>query len=407
MKVYLVGGAVRDELLGYPIVDRDYVVTGSTVEQMMQLGYQQVGADFPVFIHPETKQEYALARTERKSGQGYKGFEVFSSPQVTLEEDLKRRDLTINAMAKDENGIVDPYGGLADLKNKILRHVSPAFSEDPLRVLRVARFAARYKHLGFKIAPETLSLMQEMVLAGELSSLVAERQWSEISRALGEQAPAYFFQVLRDCDALAVIMPELDKLFGVPQPEQHHPEIDSGVHTLLVLEQAALLSKKPEIRFAALLHDVGKGLTAKEFWPSHHGHEAKGVALIKAMVKRIAVPNTYLDLAVKVAKYHGQCHRAFELKASTLLKLLMAIDAFRQSEKLADFLLACEADARGRRGFENSQYPQAAYVNEAFLAAKAVATKELVEKGFQGAEMGKEIAKARVRAIQLVKDAQR
>lgn len=404
MQVYLVGGAVRDKLLNYPYKDCDYVVVGSTAEEMLALGYKQVGADFPVFLHPKTREEYALARTERKSGSGYKGFEVSATWDVTLEQDLLRRDLTINAMAESENGLIDPYGGATDIKNKLLRHVSPAFKEDPLRVLRVARFAARYAHLGFSVAVETLNLMREMAESGELSELVAERVWTEINRALTERTPDAFFQILRDCGALGVILPEVDRLFGVPQPELHHPEVDTGVHTLMVLQQAALLSVKPEVRFAALMHDLGKGLTPKEHWPKHHGHEEKGVGAIKQLCKRLAVPNVYADLAQKVAKYHTHCHRAFELKPSTLLKTLEAIDTFRQPEKLDMYLLACEADSRGRTGFENKLYPQSEYMQKAFEAAKQVNAAVFVEQGITGKQVGEEVTKERIRVMQLLKE---
>jgi tRNA nucleotidyltransferase (CCA-adding enzyme) len=404
MQVYLVGGAVRDKLLNYSYKDCDYVVVGSTAEEMLAKGYKQVGVDFPVFLHPETREEYALARTERKSGVGYKGFEVFAEPSVTLEQDLLRRDLTINAMAESVEGIIDPYGGQTDLKKKLLRHVSPAFKEDPLRVLRVARFAARFAHLGFQVADETLDMMRAMVSSGELNALVAERVWSEISRALAEQTPERFFQVLRDCGALAIIFPEVDRLFGVPQPELHHPEVDTGIHTFMVLQQAAALSTKPEVRFASLMHDLGKGLTPKEYWPKHHGHEEKGVGEIKKLCKRLAVPNVYADLAQKVAKYHTHCHRAFELKPSTLLKTIEALDAFRQPEKLDMFVLACKADSRGRTGFENNDYPQAEYVLNAFKAAKQVNVSKFVEQGMTGKQIKEALSEARMKAIEALKN---
>jgi tRNA nucleotidyltransferase (CCA-adding enzyme) len=405
MEIYLVGGAVRDKLLNYPSKDRDYVVVGSSVDEMLQQGFEQVGKDFPVFLHPDTKAEYALARTERKIGGGYKGFEVHASPEVTLEEDLQRRDLTINAMAQRADELIDPYGGKVDLEARILRHVSPHFTEDPLRILRVARFAARYAHLGFSVAPETMKLMQEMVSSGELALLTAERVWQEISRSLGEQSPDIFFEVLRQCDALAVILPELDVLFGVPQPAKHHPEIDTGIHTMMVLRQAAKLSDSAVVRFAALVHDLGKGLTKADNWPSHHGHEEMGLTALKKMATRLRIPNEFVDLAEKVMKYHTHCHRAFELKAETLLKVLEALGAFRQPQKLTSFLLACEADARGRKGFENKDYPQADWIKQAYFAANEVDPKEFVKQGLVGKKIGDAIHKRRLEVIQQLKHA--
>jgi len=345
-----------------------------------------------------------LARTERKTGVGYKGFEIQASPEVTLEQDLQRRDLTINAMAQRADELVDPYGGKADLEAKILRHVSPHFKEDPLRVLRVARFAARYAHLGFRVASETIKLMQAMVNGGELTALTAERVWQEISRSLGERSPDVFFDVLRQCGALSVILPEIDTLYGVPQPEKHHPEIDTGVHTMMVLRQAVSLSDSAAVRFAALVHDLGKGLTKAENWPSHYGHEAKGLVALKALAKRLRIPNEYIDLAEKVMEYHTHCHRAFELKASTLLKVLEALGVFRQPEKLTTFLLACEADSRGRQGFEDSAYPQAKWIKAAYLVANDVDSKEFIEQGLVGKEIGNAIHKRRLEAIQKLKE---
>jgi tRNA nucleotidyltransferase (CCA-adding enzyme) len=399
METYLVGGAVRDELLGYPFKDRDYVVVGATVEEMLQHGFTPVGKDFPVFIHPKTKAEYALARTERKSGIGYKGFEIYASPDISLEQDLQRRDLTINAMAKDENGLVDPYGGQTDLEARVLRHVSPHFKEDPLRVLRVARFAARYAHLGFSVADETMSLMQEMADSGELTALMPERVWREISRSLEEQSPDVFFDILRQCGALAVILPELDALFGVPQPEKHHPEIDTGVHTMMVLQQAALLSTSPVVRFAALTHDLGKGLTDKAYWPSHHGHEKKGLVLLKKLITRLRVPNEYADLAVKVMEFHTHCHRVLELKARTLLSVLESLGAFRQAEKLDDFLLACEADSKGRLGLEENAYPQADWIRRVYQATGLVNAAEFIQQGLVGKQIGEAISAKRIQVI--------
>jgi len=388
MQIYLVGGAVRDQLLDYPVKDRDYVVVGPTVDDMLQQGFSPVGKDFPVFIHPISKDEYALARTERKSGLGYKGFEIFASPDVTLEQDLQRRDLTINAMALSDGQLIDPYGGKADLDSKVLRHVSDKFTEDPLRVLRVARFAARYAHLGFTIAPETMALMRQITGNGELQSLVAERVWQELERALAEQSPWVFFETLRECGALAVILPEIDTLFGVPQPAQHHPEIDTGIHTMMVLRQAALLSSLTPVRFAALTHDLGKGLTPAEQWPSHRGHEIKGLTLLKQLAVRLRTPNDFLELAQKVMQFHTHCHRALELKPATLLKMLDSIGAFRQAEKLDLFLLACEADSKGRLGLEHGDYPQADRVRRAFLAVKGVTANEFVEQGLTGKKIG-------------------
>lgn len=397
MKTYLVGGAVRDKLLGLPLKDRDYVVVGATPAEMEALGFKLVGQDFPVFLHPETKYEYALARTERKTGRGYKGFAVYAAPDVTLEQDLARRDLTINAMAESEAGeLIDPFGGAGDLERGILRHVSPAFVEDPLRVLRVARFAARF---GFTIAEETRELMRRLVDAGEMEALVPERVWIEIERALGENDPARFFQVLRDCGALARLLPEVDRLFGVPQPAEYHPEVDTGVHTLLVLTQAARLSRDTRVRFAALMHDVGKGLTPAAEWPRHIGHEGRGVTLIQTLAQRLRVPNEHRDLAVLVARDHGNAHRAGELTPSTLLKLLEGLDAFRKPARVEAFLLACEADARGRPGFEQRPYPQSARVRAAFEAARAIDVNELLEEGLSGPALGERLRQARISAI--------
>lgn len=396
MNIYLVGGAVRDKLLGLPIKDRDWVVVGATPEAMSARGYKMVGADFPVFLHPDTKEEYALARTERKSGRGYKGFTVYAGADVTLEQDLARRDLTINAMAEDGSGrLFDPFHGADDLKRGILRHVSPAFAEDPLRVLRVARFAARF---GFAVAVETMALMQEIVAAGEMEMLVAERVWSELERALGEKQPVRFFEVLRECGALKRLMPELDALFGVPQPPEHHPEIDTGVHTFMVLAQAARLSTDARVRFAALVHDLGKGTTPAAQWPKHHGHEQRSVTLVRAVCERFRVPNEFRDLAVLVARYHAHCHRAAELRDDTLLETLEALDAFRRPERVEAFVLACEADARGRTGYEDRPYPQAEIFRRAFDAARAVDTAALAT-GRSGPEIGAAIRKARINAI--------
>ena len=402
MQRYLVGGAVRDSLLGYPFHERDWVVVGATPQQMLNLGYQQVGKDFPVFLHPDTKEEHALARTERKNGKGYTGFSVYAAPDVTLEQDLLRRDLTINAIAQaDDGSIVDPFGGVADLKQKRLRHVSAAFAEDPLRVLRVARFYARYAHLGFSVAAETKQLMQQ--LASELDTLTPERVWQETAKALSEQTPQAYFQLLYDTGALAVLMPELAALWGVPQPPQWHPEIDTGVHTLMVLEQAAALSPRIDIRFAALVHDLGKGLTKPELWPSHHGHEHTGLALIQQLCDRLRVPNDCRELALQVCEYHQLVHRARELKSATVLKLFNAIDIWRKPQRLDDVLLCCTADLRGRTGFEQAEYPQAAYLQALATAVRQVNAKDLVAQGLTGEAIKQGLAGARLAAIQAAK----
>jgi tRNA nucleotidyltransferase (CCA-adding enzyme) len=407
MRIYLVGGAVRDRLLGLPVADRDYVVVGATPEEMVAQGFRPVGADFPVFLHPETKEEYALARTERKTGRGYKGFTVYAAPDVTLEDDLRRRDLTINAMAETPEGeLIDPFGGERDLREGILRHVSPAFAEDPVRILRVARFAARYAKWGFRVAHSTMKLMRKMVEAGEVDHLVPERVWAELERALGEDTPSRFFAVLRSCGALARLFPEIDALYGVPQPEQHHPEVDAGVHAMLVLEQAAKLSPDTRVRFAALLHDVGKGKTPPAEWPSHIGHEARGVELILDFCARFRVPNEYRDLAVLVARYHAHCHRIAELRPGTVLEVLEALDAFRRPERVEQFVLACEADARGRPGYEHKEYPQAALFRRAAAAAREVDTaevaREAADKGLSGPAVGERIRARRTEAINRV-----
>ncbi|MEC6745807.1 multifunctional CCA addition/repair protein [Pseudomonas qingdaonensis] len=405
MQIYKVGGAVRDRLLGRPVTDIDWVVVGATVEQMQAQGYRPVGADFPVFLHPHSGEEYALARTERKSGRGYGGFTFHASPEVTLEEDLVRRDLTINAMAEDEQGrITDPYKGQQDLQDRILRHVSPAFAEDPLRVLRVARFAARYAGLGFQVAPETLALMRELSESGELQALTAERSWKEIARALMEEQPQVFIQVLRDCGALKQLMPELDVLFGVPQPAAHHPEIDTGVHTLSVLEQAARHNQPLTVRWACLLHDLGKGLTPEEEWPRHIAHEHRGLKAIKAVNQRFKVPRDCQELALLVGEYHTHGHRALELKASTLLELLQRFDVYRRPQRFEEFIAACEMDARGRLGLEERDYPQAAYLRGAADAARAVAVQPLVEKGFTGQGLGEAIKRERLSALKDYKE---
>ena len=404
MKAYLVGGAVRDTLLNLPVRERDWVVIGETPEAMIARGYIEVGKDFPVFLHPETKDEYALARIERKTTHGYKGFAVHATPDVSMTDDLMRRDLTINAMALLDNGeIFDPYGGQEDLRNRIFRHISPAFCEDPVRVLRIARFCARYQHLGFSIAPETQQLMREMVAQGEIDYLVPERVWAETVKALGEQSPAAYFRALKDCKALARIFPELDKLFGVPQPASYHPEIDTGVHVLMVLEQAVLLSNKTTVRFAALMHDLGKALTPADKWPSHHGHETLGISALKALCQRLRVPNHYQKLALQVMQYHTHCHRVFELRPGTLCDTLASIGAFKADNHVKDFLLACEADAKGRLGLENEPYPQAGYILAAQQAAKRIDGSAVADKNLKGKEIGLAIHRMRTHEISKIK----
>ncbi len=396
---YLVGGAVRDQLLGRQVTERDWVVVGATPEIMLQEGFQPVGQDFPVFINPGNGEEYALARTERKSGQGYGGFTFHTSPYVTLEDDLIRRDLTVNAMAMGPEGIIDPYGGQQDLAQRLLRHVSPAFAEDPLRVLRVARFAARYAGLGFTVAPETLALMRQLSESGELRALTPERSWKEISRALMEPNPEVFVQVLRDCGALAELLPEIDALFGVPQPAAHHPEVDTGVHVLQVLQIAAREQLPLPARWACLLHDLGKGLTPERDWPKHHGHEQKGIKAVKAVNQRCKVPKDCQELALLCCEYHTHCHRALELRPQTLSKLFKALDIYRRAERFELFLAVCQADAQGRTGREHSDYPQADYLRGAAQAAREVAIQPLLERGLQGAELGKALEQQRQQAL--------
>jgi len=400
MQIYKVGGAVRDRLLGREVSEIDWVVVGASAEQMLELGYRPVGADFPVFLHPQTGEEYALARTERKSGRGYGGFTFFASPEVTLEEDLIRRDLTVNAMAEDDHGtLIDPYGGQRDLAARLLRHVSPAFAEDPLRVLRVARFAARYAPMGFSVAAETMALMRELSESGELTALTPERSWKEISRALMEPRPDVFIQVLRDCGALRVLLPEVDVLFGIPQPPAHHPEIDTGVHVLSVLRQCAEHQQPLTVRWACLLHDVGKGLTPEAEWPRHIAHEHKGLKLIRAINQRCKAPKDCQELALQVGEFHTHGHRALELKPSTLLKLLQGFDVFRRPQRFEEFIAACEMDARGRLGLEQREYPQADYLRAAMHAARAVAVQPLLARGLQGAELGNALQEERLQAV--------
>ncbi|WP_418357362.1 MULTISPECIES: multifunctional CCA addition/repair protein [Shewanella] len=404
MKIYLVGGAVRDTLLNQTVVDKDYMVVGSSVEEMLAQGYQQVGKDFPVFLHPQTQQEYALARTERKTGNGYQGFSCDASKAVTLEDDLLRRDLTINAIAQDEHGtLFDPYNGIADINAKILRHVSAAFVEDPLRVLRVARFAARFHHLGFTIAAETMQLMTDITASGELDHLTPERVWQECDKALASQSPQVFFEVLRQCQALTVLFPEIDALFGVPQPEKWHPEIDTGIHTLLVLQQTSLLTSNKAVRFASLVHDLGKALTPVQDWPKHYGHGQKGLPVIKKLCARIKVPNEYRDLALLVSDQHQNIHNAFELKAETIIKLFDKADLWRKPQRLTDLLVCCHGDIRGRTGFEQALYPQAEYLQQCFQTAAQVDVQTIIAAGFQGAEIKQQLQLKRIQCVNELK----
>ncbi|WOJ96944.1 multifunctional CCA addition/repair protein [Congregibacter brevis] len=424
MKTYLVGGAVRDELLGYPVKERDWVVVGAMPKELLDLGYTQVGKDFPVFLHPESKEEFALARTERKKGHGYTGFETHYDPDVTLEEDLLRRDLTVNAIARDDDGsLIDPFGGSKDLNDRVLRHVSHAFTEDPLRVLRVARFAARYAHLGFTVARETITLMSEIVAAGELEYLPAERIWVETERALRERDPQVFVEVLRQCGALKALLPEVDALFGVPQKAAYHPEIDTGIHVLMVLKQAALLSRErrsnknveqtesgnSQVVFAALTHDLGKGITPDDVLPSHRGHERAGLPLVEDVCARFKVPNAHRQLALTVCEYHLHMHRARELRGETLLKLLEATGALRQPERFENYLLACEADSRGREGHEDRDYPQAGYLRKARDIANAVTVAGLQTADSQNAKLegraiGEALRQERIKRLNQLRD---
>ena len=404
MKIYTVGGAVRDQLLGRTGADRDYVVVGATPDEMIALGYQPVGKDFPVFLHPHTHEEYALARTERKSGRGYKGFTVYAAPDVTLEADLLRRDLTINAMAVDESGaLIDPHGGQRDLAAHLFRHVSAAFAEDPVRILRVARFAARFTD--FAVAPETNALMRQMVDNGEVDALVPERVWQEVARGLMEAQPSRMFEVLRDCGALAKLFPEIDCLFGVPQPPEHHPEVDTGVHVMRVVDWAARQGMSLPVRFAALTHDLGKGATPPELWPRHHGHEAKSVERVRALSERIRVPADCRDLAVAVARDHGNVHRALELRPGTVVELLERVDAFRRSGRFEAFLQACECDFRGRPGYEDKAFPAPDYLRQALMAAQAIDAAEVARRAAP-AGIREAIFQARTAAVAVWRDRQ-
>lgn len=407
MHIFLVGGAVRDQLLNLPVTERDWVVVGASAETLLAQGFKPVGKDFPVFLHPQSQEEYALARQERKTAPGYGGFSFDTNASVTLEEDLLRRDLTINAMAQDADGnIIDPYGGQADLAARLLRHVSPAFAEDPLRILRIARFSARYHYLGFHIADETMDLMREIVQAREVDHLVAERVWKETARALHERNPEVYFQVLRNCGALARIMPELDALFGVAQQAEFHPEIDTGIHSLMSLTQACKLSDNTAVRFATLIHDLGKALTPVDILPRHHGHEQAGLAPIKSLAKRLALPRDILELALLCAEFHTHCHRALELTPQTLCTLFQRLDAYRRPERLEQFCLCCEADARGRTGFEAQAYPQADYLRQGLASCQAISISELMHDGLRDAALGQALHKRRLQVLAELKRAQ-
>lgn len=399
-EVYLVGGAVRDDLLGIQPRERDWVVVGSTPDALLEKGYKQVGASFPVFLHPSSREEYALARTERKQGHGYHGFSVNFDSAVTLEEDLARRDLTVNAMARDSAGqLIDPYGGKTDLKARLLRHVSPAFAEDPLRVLRVARFAARFAHLGFTVHESTMQLMRDITDSGELSHLVPERIWGEIAAAMATQNPGEFVRVLRECGALAVLLPEVDILFGVPQPARYHPEIDSGVHVMMAMDLAARMQSPACVVFAVLLHDLGKGRTDPGAWPSHIGHESKGVPLVERVCERLRAPGAYRELAIKACALHLKCHRLLEMRPTRVMALIEEADLLRRPEQLESLLQACEADFRGRKGFEDRAYPQAHRLSAALEAVLGIQARQLDTDGLDGREIGKMLREARIDAI--------
>ena len=408
MQIYLVGGAVRDRLLGRPVHDRDYVVVGATPEQLLAQGYRPVGKDFPVFLHPQDGEEYALARTERKSGRGYAGFTFDTSSAVTLEEDLRRRDLTINAMAEDAEGrLVDPFGGARDLEQRLLRHVSEAFVEDPVRLLRVARFAARYAPLGFTLAPETLELLRAMVRNGEVDHLVPERVWAETRKALAEAQPSAFLRTLRDCGALARLFPQIDALYGVPQRPEFHPEVDTGIHTEMVVDMAARLAPGDAlIGWCALVHDLGKALTPVDQLPRHVGHENSGVAPIQALAERYRPPAEYVELAVLCCRLHLNAHRSLELRPGTLLELFEQLDGFRKKQRVEQFILVCSADKRGRLGLTEAPYPQADWLRRTYAAAAAVTAKPFVDRGLQGPAIAEAVRQARIAAIAALKDAE-
>jgi tRNA nucleotidyltransferase (CCA-adding enzyme) len=406
MQVYLVGGAVRDALLGREVREQDYVVVGGTADELQAAGYRPVGKDFPVFLHPQTQSEYALARRERKTAPGYRGFVTEFSPDISLEEDLLRRDLTVNAIAQDDAGrLIDPFGGQADLAARVLRHVSPAFSEDPVRILRVARFAARFAALGFTVHESTRALMRQMVEAGEVAALVSERVWQETERALGEGRPEVFFEVLRDCGALAVIFPEVDKLFGVPQSPQWHPEIDTGVHVLLCLKRAAELNAPVTVRFAVLAHDLGKGATPPAEWPKHIMHESRGLPLVDALCSRLKVPAAHKELARMSCKQHTNVHRARELRPETVLKLLEECDSFRRPERFSEMLLTCQCDAQGRTGLEENPYPQRDYLETARATAAAAQLSDEDRAGLNGPAIAAALREKRLAALTAIRPA--
>jgi len=401
MNIFIVGGAVRDELLGFQVKDKDFVVVGSTPEAMLNAGYMPVGKDFPVFLHPKTHEEYALARTERKTAKGYKGFTVHAAPDVTLEQDLSRRDFTINAIAKSDDGkLIDPFNGEADIQAKVLRHVSDAFVEDPVRILRAARFSSRFTE--FSIAPETRKLMQEMVKNGEVDALVPERVWQELAKGLMEARPSRMFEVLRACGALERILPELNKLWGVPQPPQHHPEIDTGVHVMMVIDYAAKQNFSLPVRFAALMHDLGKGTTPTDILPRHIGHEARSVNLVKEVCKRLRVPNDCKELGVMVAKFHGKLHQALKMRPETLLEFLMELDAIRQPVRFGDFLKACEADSRGRTGLENCALPETDFIVHALEAASSIDAGAIAKQHVEPEAIKKAVFEARLAVIKQI-----
>jgi len=402
MRIYAVGGCVRDRLLGLPVADRDWVVVGAGPEEMLAAGFRQVGRDFPVFLHPQSNEEFALARTERKSAPGYHGFTVHADPSVTLEQDLSRRDLTINAMAlRDDGTLIDPHGGARDLQQRVLRHVSEAFAEDPVRILRLARFAARFGD--FRVAPDTLALMRRMVDAGEVHALVAERVWQELARGLMEASPSRMFELLRECGALRVLLPEVDRLWGVPQPPAHHPEVDTGVHLMMVLDESARMQAPLPVRVACLCHDLGKGTTPAEQWPRHIGHEQRSARLVRSMCERLKAPVDCRELAEITAREHGHVHASLGLEAAALLRLLERCDALRRPERFADLLLACECDARGRLGFEQRDYPQRQRLLQALAFARSVDTAAVAQRvaalGQSGPQIGEAIHAARIDAL--------
>ena len=403
MDIYLVGGAVRDALLGRPVAERDWVVVGATPQELEARGFTPVGRDFPVFLHPQSREEYALARLERKTGPGYRGFVTEFAPDVTLEQDLARRDLTVNAMAQAADGrLIDPHGGRTDLEQRVLRHVSPAFVEDPVRILRIARFLARFAHLGFRVAPETLELMRQMSASGELDALVPERVWRELERLLGEATPRAGIELLRECGALRIVLPEIDALFGVPQRPEWHPEVDTGEHVLLALQVAAARAAPVSVRFAVLMHDLGKALTPREQWPRHIDHEARGIPAIETLCRRLRVPQEHRDLAVLASRFHTHVHRGLELRATTVLEVLESTDAFRRPARFAELLEVCECDARGRLGFADRPYPQRARFEQALDAASRVTLQPAERDGLAGPAIGERLRRKRLAAIQSV-----